>query len=57
MHGLAGDLGAQDKGELSLTAEDLLERVPAAFQVFMTSGQGADAAEVAAAARSGGGGR
>jgi NAD(P)H-hydrate epimerase len=57
MHGLAGDLGAQDKGELSLTAEDLLERVPAAFQVFMASGQGADAAEVAAAARSGGGGR
>ncbi len=32
VHGLAGDLAADDQGELSLSAGDLLDRIPAAFE-------------------------
>ncbi len=32
VHGLAGDLAAADRGELSLAAGDLLERLPDAFE-------------------------
>ncbi|HOQ04246.1 MAG TPA: NAD(P)H-hydrate dehydratase [Anaerohalosphaeraceae bacterium] len=35
IHGLAGDLAAQDKGEISLTAMDVIEYLPAAFQHFL----------------------
>lgn len=34
VHGLAGDLAASDKGQLSLTAEDLFDQVPRAFQIL-----------------------
>ena len=32
VHGLAGDLAAEDVGQVSLMASDLLEYLPAAFQ-------------------------
>jgi hydroxyethylthiazole kinase-like uncharacterized protein yjeF len=32
LHGLAGDLAAQDKGEQSMIAGDLIERIPQAFK-------------------------
>jgi NAD(P)H-hydrate repair Nnr-like enzyme with NAD(P)H-hydrate dehydratase domain len=32
LHGLAGDLAAQDKGMESMVATDLLEHLPAAFR-------------------------
>ncbi|HOK67731.1 MAG TPA: NAD(P)H-hydrate dehydratase [Anaerohalosphaeraceae bacterium] len=35
IHGLAGDLAAQNKGEISLTAMDVIEYLPAAFQHFL----------------------
>lgn len=31
LHGLAGDFAARDRGEISLTARDVLDRVPEAF--------------------------
>ena len=34
LHGLAGDLGAKEVGEISLTAEDILTYLPAAFRRF-----------------------
>ncbi len=35
IHGLAGDLAAQDKGEISITAMDLIDYLPTAFQHFL----------------------
>ncbi|MEJ5259547.1 MAG: NAD(P)H-hydrate dehydratase [Anaerohalosphaeraceae bacterium] len=35
VHGLAGDLAAQQKGEISLTALDLIDFLPSAFQVYL----------------------
>ncbi len=32
LHGLAGDLAARERGEISLSAGDLVERLPAAFE-------------------------
>lgn len=37
IHGQAGDLAAADLGEISMTARDLLERLPAAFQAVLQS--------------------
>lgn len=48
VHGLAGDLAAEDQGELSLVAEDLLDRVPEAFQMVGGGGQAAGRAAVQA---------
>jgi NAD(P)H-hydrate epimerase len=31
VHGLAGDLAAKDLGQVSLTAEDLIDYLPSAF--------------------------
>jgi len=47
VHGLAGDMAARDVGELSMTAEDLLERVPEAF-LAATNAKGDPAAAMAA---------
>ncbi|MFO8008086.1 MAG: NAD(P)H-hydrate dehydratase [Candidatus Brocadiia bacterium] len=38
VHGLAGDLAAAERGELSLVAEDVLDSVPAAFQRVKSAG-------------------
>ncbi len=37
LHGLAGDLAAKEKGEVSLIARDLLDFLPAAFREFARS--------------------
>jgi len=49
VHGLAGDMAARATGELSMTAEDLLECLPGAFRLFEREGQGAEAEAAAAA--------
>jgi NAD(P)H-hydrate epimerase len=41
MHGLAGDLAAQELGQVSLLASDLLRFLPAAFQAVSKSHRGA----------------
>ena len=46
VHGLAGDLAAQEKGELSLTPEDLLDSVPEAFGVVRKAGLSSDSGRV-----------
>jgi len=32
VHGIAGDLAAKEKGQISLTSLDLIEYLPAAFK-------------------------
>jgi NAD(P)H-hydrate epimerase len=45
LHGLAGDLGAERLGEVSLIASDLLDELPRAFQQRQTHRRGAEDAE------------
>jgi hydroxyethylthiazole kinase-like uncharacterized protein yjeF len=47
VHGLAGDLAARRLGQLSMTAEDLLDCTPEAFQLAATLKPGADARQAA----------
>lgn len=55
LHGLAGDLAANDQGEISLVASDLMAKLPAAFakveQSAISSRAGLDARGLAAPAR------
>lgn len=51
VHGLAGDMAAGAKGELSMTAEDVLDCVPQAFIMCMEAGHGADPAALVTAVR------
>jgi len=48
VHGLAGDLAARARGELSMTAEDVLDFTPEAFQLVKAAGKGAEPAEILA---------
>jgi NAD(P)H-hydrate epimerase len=47
VHGLAGDLAARKQGQLSMTAEDLLDATAQAFQLIQTLKPGADARQAA----------
>ena len=38
VHGLAGDLAARHKGQVSLIARDLVEHLPAAFYSLESGG-------------------
>ena len=51
VHGLAGDLAARARGQLSMTAEDVLEYVAEAFQIVEAAGAGADPTAVMAGVR------
>jgi len=51
VHGLAGDMAARLKGELSLVPEDVLECLPEAFMRVEAAGAGSDAEELAASLR------
>lgn len=46
VHGLAGDLAAQEKGELSLIAEDVLQWVPRVFRAVQVVSQQAAGATI-----------
>jgi hydroxyethylthiazole kinase-like uncharacterized protein yjeF len=48
VHGLAGDLAARVRGELSMTAEDVLDFTPEAFQLVRAAGKGAEPGQVLA---------
>lgn len=48
VHGLAGDLAARKEGQLSMTAEDLLDATSQAFQLIQTLKPGTDARQAAA---------
>ncbi len=47
LHGLAGDFAARERGELSMTAEDLLDATPRAFCAYRAVQDAGSAAEVA----------
>ena len=38
LHGLAGDIAAAQVGEISLTARDILDRIPDAIQQYLQKG-------------------
>jgi hydroxyethylthiazole kinase-like uncharacterized protein yjeF len=50
VHGLAGDMAARRRGELSMIAEDMLECLPEAFCWFRSVAEGTDAEAAANAA-------